>query len=70
MRDCRIDNVLKYCNCAPSFYRPSPLYKYCELKDFECLSKHASNITNLRSCRHCELSCHNTVYDIEKLNVV
>lgn len=69
MLDCRIDILLKSCDCVPPFYRPSQLYKYCELKDLECLSKYASNVTDLRRCRHCKLSCHYTVFNIEKLNV-
>lgn len=68
MRDCRIDIVLKFCKCVPPFYKPSKAYKYCTIKDIECLSNHASNITNMRLCNHCELCCYNTVYDIEKLN--
>lgn len=41
---------------------------YCELRDFECLARHVENITDVHDCKRCELSCSNTVYDIEKLS--
>lgn len=41
---------------------------YCRLEQFGCLAKYAQNITEVRDCNFCELSCSNTVYDIEKLS--
>lgn len=47
---------------------PAESMQYCQVKDFQCLAKYADNITNVRDCNKCELSCENTVYDIEKLS--
>lgn len=41
---------------------------FCRVDQFECLSKYSRNITEVRDCNSCELSCSNTVYDIEKLS--
>lgn len=41
---------------------------YCKVEDLGCLAKYAANITEVRDCNKCELSCANTVYDIEKLS--
>lgn len=41
---------------------------HCKMKDLECLSKYATNITDVRECGDCELSCANTIYEIEKLS--
>lgn len=41
---------------------------YCTLDQLKCLVKFAENITNVKECAKCELSCSNTVYDIEKLS--
>lgn len=41
---------------------------FCKIEDLACLAKYASNITDVRDCYKCELSCANTVYDIEKLS--
>lgn len=38
------------------------------MKDLQCLAHFASNITDVRDCNKCELSCANTVYEIEKLS--
>lgn len=69
MKQCRMENAISLCQCIPPFYAPVSMpsgRRSCELKDFGCLSKHASNITNIRRCLRCELSCLNTVYDVEK----
>lgn len=36
------------------------------MEDIACLWNFAVNITDIKVCRHCELNCLNTVYDIEK----
>lgn len=41
---------------------------YCNIQQLECLAKYMENITNVKDCQICELSCSNTVYDIEKLS--
>lgn len=67
MKHCRMMKANKLCKCIPPFYMPaSESYRQCGLDDFLCLLKYRDNITDIRSCRHCELSCLNTVYDIEK----
>lgn len=38
------------------------------MKDLKCIATHSSNITDVRDCYRCELSCANTVYEIEKLS--
>lgn len=68
MKQCRMEKANRLCKCIPPFYQPaSDNYRQCELSDFECLKKFNGNITDFKGCRHCELSCLNTVYDIEKL---
>lgn len=39
----------------------------CGLSDLDCLSTYRYNITNIKDCMQCELSCSKTVYNIEKL---
>lgn len=43
-------------------------FNYCKMKDLKCLAQYSSNITDVRDCSNCELSCANTVYEIEKLS--
>jgi acid-sensing ion channel, other len=67
MKHCRMEKANKLCKCIPPFYAPaSGNYRHCGLDDFGCLDKHRDNITDIKNCRQCELSCLNTVYDIEK----
>jgi acid-sensing ion channel, other len=71
MKYCRMEKANKLCKCIPPFYTPvSGNYRQCGLDDFLCLAKYQKNITDIRNCRHCELSCFNTVYDIEKFSRV
>jgi acid-sensing ion channel, other len=71
MKQCRMEKANKLCKCIPPFYTPgSGNYRQCGLDDMFCLYKHRYNITDIRNCRHCELSCFNTVYDIEKFSRV
>jgi acid-sensing ion channel, other len=72
MRQCRMERANFYCRCIPPFYLPENAFKYrqCGIEDIICLLKHVSNITNIKACKHCELSCHNTVYDVEKFSKV
>jgi len=68
MKQCRMKKANRFCQCIPAFYAPSAAGKYrqCFFDDFACLLKYRANITDIRGCRQCELSCLNTVYDIEK----
>lgn len=67
MKYCRMEKAQKLCRCIPPFYKPATgKYRQCGLDDFLCLLKFRENITDIRGCRQCELSCVNTVYDIEK----
>lgn len=38
------------------------------MADLKCLARYADNITDVRDCSDCELSCANIVYEIEKLS--
>lgn len=67
MKHCRMKKANKLCKCIPPFYTPATgTYRQCGMDDFICLLKYRENITDIRGCRACELSCLNTVYDIEK----
>lgn len=72
MKHCRMRRAKKLCKCIPPFYKPASdttnRHRQCGLDDFLCLLKFRDNITDIRGCRHCELSCLNTVYDIEKFS--
>ncbi|XP_037027868.1 sodium channel protein Nach isoform X2 [Bradysia coprophila] len=68
MKECRIKKSMKFCKCVPPFYRYSTAQPYCTIEQFQCLAKYSRNITEVRDCNTCELSCSNTVYDIEKLS--
>lgn len=76
MRQCRMERAHFFCSCLPSFYVPATTseriknYRHCGINDFSCLHKFHQNITDIRMCKHCELSCLNTVYDIEKFSKV
>ncbi|KAH8237681.1 hypothetical protein KR038_006611 [Drosophila bunnanda] len=39
----------------------------CMLKDLDCLNEFKANITNIKDCLQCELSCSKTVFNIDKL---
>lgn len=67
MKQCRMQKADKLCKCIPPFYEPATgNYRECTLSDFKCLADNRNNITDIRSCKDCELSCLNTVYESEK----
>lgn len=68
MKECRMKRAATFCKCIPPFYAPqkNSKFPYCTLLNMTCISLHASEITDITKCSNCELSCHNTVYDIEK----
>lgn len=69
MKQCRMKNAFKFCKCIPPFYMPATeINRQCGIDDFNCLHKYRENITDIRTggCRHCQLSCLNTVYESEK----
>lgn len=68
MKECRMKISMKLCHCILPFYRPTSSMPYCTMKDFKCLATYATDIIDVRNCDRCELSCINTVYDIEKLS--
>ncbi|XP_055383286.1 sodium channel protein Nach [Condylostylus longicornis] len=70
MKECRINKAYKLCKCNPPFYKPIADIPMCKLSDFPCLDKYKKNITNIKDCLQCELSCQKTVYNIEKLTKV
>lgn len=51
-----------------TFFHVLAAQPYCTIEQFQCLAKYSRNITEVRDCNSCELSCSNTVYDIEKLS--
>lgn len=68
MQSCRIKSSLKLCNCIPPFYPAFAGTRYCQrMADFACLAKYRGNITDVRECGDCVLSCNNIVYEVEKL---
>lgn len=74
MKICRMERCNSFCQCIPPFYVPAAAitsnYRQCGIEDFSCLLKYVKNITDIKACKHCELSCLNTVYDIEKFSKV
>lgn len=67
MKQCRMERAYKRCKCIPPFYEPATRsLKQCTLSDFKCLAEQQLNITDIGGCRHCGLSCLNTVYEAEK----
>jgi acid-sensing ion channel, other len=67
MIQCRMNKANKLCKCIPPFYAPATgSYRECSLSDFKCLRDNRENITDIRGCPRCELSCLNTVYESEK----
>lgn len=71
MKQCRMQKANKLCGCIPPFYAPTTGNKFrqCSLSDFKCLQENLNNITGIRGCLHCELSCLNTVYESEKFTM-
>lgn len=41
--------------------------KYCNMTGLQCIANNMTSILDVRSCHECELSCTNTVYEVEKL---
>lgn len=71
MIQCRMKKANKYCKCIPPFYAPATgSYRECSWSDFQCLKDNLENITDIKGCQHCELSCLNTVYESEKYSKV
>ena len=69
MKECRLDKTLHFCGCIPPFYASSKkTLEYCGIDELDCLVKHKENITDINTCNHCELSCTNTVFEVEKLD--
>lgn len=69
MKECRMKLAIRFCQCIPPFYAPkNSKYQYCTLDDMAKFIRYISNITDITKCLHCELSCHSTVYDIEKFS--
>ncbi|XP_017488629.1 PREDICTED: sodium channel protein Nach-like [Rhagoletis zephyria] len=67
MTECRMKRAIKLCKCNPPFYKPIPNAPMCGVSHFSCLEKYKVNITSIKNCMHCELSCSKTVFNIEKL---
>ncbi|XP_054086712.1 sodium channel protein Nach [Zeugodacus cucurbitae] len=67
MKECRMKRAIKFCKCNPPFYKPISSVPTCGVSDLMCLEKNKANITNIRNCMQCELSCSKTVFNIEKL---
>ncbi|XP_054729475.1 sodium channel protein Nach [Anastrepha obliqua] len=67
MKECRMKRAIKFCKCNPPFYKPIPNVPMCGMSDLQCLGKNKANITNIKDCMQCELSCSKTVFNIEKL---
>lgn len=68
---CRMQLANKFCKCIPPFYSPARgSYKECSWSDFKCLRDFIRNITDIKNCPVCELSCLNTVYESEKYTKV
>ncbi|XP_055522415.1 sodium channel protein Nach-like [Wyeomyia smithii] len=70
MKECRIRKFLKFCRCIPPFFAPPVSLPFCEIAQFQCMARYIENISSIAECHHCELGCHNTVYDIEKYSKV
>lgn len=71
MLDCRIRISLRLCNCVLPFYSTTKGAKelvYCSVAHLPCLVKHQGNLTNVKECARCELSCQNIVYEVDKLS--
>ncbi|EDW75033.2 uncharacterized protein Dwil_GK19918 [Drosophila willistoni] len=67
MKQCRMNKAIKLCKCNPPFYKPISNVPMCSIKDFGCLNDFKMNITNIKDCLQCELSCSKTVFNIDKL---
>ncbi|XP_034490359.1 sodium channel protein Nach [Drosophila innubila] len=67
MKQCRMAKAIMLCKCNPPFYKPINNVPMCAVKDFSCLNDYKLNITNIRDCLQCELSCSKTVFNIDKL---
>lgn len=70
MKLCRMKRATNFCKCIPPFYAPqkNSKFPYCTLESMTCINDYASNITDITKCSDCQLSCDNTVYDIEKFS--
>ncbi|CAH0727769.1 unnamed protein product, partial [Brenthis ino] len=66
MRQCRMQRCRSFCKCVPHFYPAIKGYRYCTVKELECIAKHVTAITDITHCL-CELGCSHTVYEVEKL---
>lgn len=70
MKKCRMKRAIEFCKCIPPFYtrKMNTQIPYCGIQNMTCIFNFAQNITDITKCSHCELSCDNTVYDIEKFS--
>lgn len=68
MKQCRMQKANEWCKCIPPFYAPATgTYQQCTLESLKCLKDNQRNITDIKGCLHCELSCMDTVYESEKI---
>lgn len=65
--DCRMKLASKLCKCIPPFYSPARgKFAECSWADFKCLRDNVKNITDIKYCAKCELSCFSNVFESEK----
>ncbi|XP_045514063.1 sodium channel protein Nach-like [Pieris brassicae] len=69
MRQCRMQRSRSLCKCVPHFYPTIKGYRYCTIRELECIAQHAKTITDVTRC-NCELGCTHTVYEVEKLTAI
>lgn len=64
MKECKIDQAMEVCGCLPPFYVAGN-FTACDIESLKCLKD--ERIWDIRSCKHCELSCDFTAFSIDKL---
>lgn len=70
IRECRMNTAMKLCNCIPFFYPTmNGEFRHCKINELSCINQNLDKIMSTDKCS-CYLGCSNTVYEIEKMNVL
>ncbi|KAG8240381.1 hypothetical protein J437_LFUL002522 [Ladona fulva] len=66
VRECHANEAMEICGCVPPIINEIGKFKHCNLTGMSCLAEQKSTQRTGKSCT-CELSCMNTVYEVETL---
>ena len=65
--DCKMELAQQVCGCLPPFHRIKSMNStFCNIESLKCLKD--EKILDLDKCKHCELLCDFTTFQVEKID--